>query len=416
MTKLRFDGGYWANRPRDAANLARFAGRQLEHPFNWQVVNVERDWTEWNDSPVLELASHKAPNLGDADLDKLRHFVQAGGLLFTQADGDSPEFNAYAARLARDLFPQYELSDVPPNHPLYTKDTVFNVDPRPPLKMVSNGSRVLMLHSPTDLTRFWQQRDDLRHRNVFQLGVNLFVYAAGRRDFRNRLQGPWVSEPEAAPLLTVKLVRLRYAGNWDPEPLAWERYANWLQRKTGTRVDARETAAADLRDLNPEEFPLAHLTGTAKHDFAAAAAAAVRAYVRSGGVLLIDACGGGATAATGSAAGFNSSAEALLAAAFPEETAQTLQANHPMLLRVAPGTEDVTQRRLRPEAASRLGRDAGALKLLASGKGHVLYAPLDLTSGLLGTSTLGVAGYDPAYAQSLMKNVVFWVLDGQAER
>ncbi|HEY2587866.1 MAG TPA: hypothetical protein VGI81_19135, partial [Tepidisphaeraceae bacterium] len=36
MNKLRFDGN-WANRPRDAANLARFVGHQLERPLNWQV-------------------------------------------------------------------------------------------------------------------------------------------------------------------------------------------------------------------------------------------------------------------------------------------------------------------------------------------------------------------------------------------
>ena len=93
-----------------------------------------------------------------------------------------------------------------------------------------------------------------------------------------------------------------------------------------------------------------------------------------------------------------------------------MQANHPLLLKGAPGTEDVTKRRLRPDAATRLGRSAGGLRILSSGKGHVLYTPLDLTSGLLGINTLGILGYDPTYAQALMKNVIFWTLDGQVDK
>ncbi|HEX2971067.1 MAG TPA: hypothetical protein VHP11_01970, partial [Tepidisphaeraceae bacterium] len=50
MNKVRFDG-YWANRPRDVANLTRFASRELERPLNWQVVPLHRDWTDWADSP-----------------------------------------------------------------------------------------------------------------------------------------------------------------------------------------------------------------------------------------------------------------------------------------------------------------------------------------------------------------------------
>jgi len=438
MTKLRFDGnvpfgrtprlkptttpaadarstgsgqapwvGYWANRPRDAANLARFASRQLEHSLNWQIVNIERNWTEWNDGPVLELASHATPHFTTEELDKLRNFVEAGGLLFTHADGSSEEFNLYAAKLAHDLFPQYKLVDVPPTHPIYTHDTVYSIDPRPPLKMVSNGSRILMLHSPTDITRFWQQRDDVRHRNAFQLGVNLFVYAAGRRDLRNRLQATWVTTPNAISLATLKLARVSYNGNWDPEPLAWTRYSNWLQRQTGTRIETQTVAIDDLATLDPVQVPIAHLTGTDPCKFLGPDAAAVKTYIKAGGVLLIDTCGGQGP--------FGPSADALIAAAFPDSAPQVLQANHPMLLAGNPGTQDVSQRRLRPDTALRLGRSAGNLRLLSAGKGHLLIAPLDITSGLLGVNTTGILGYDPAYTQALVKNLVFWTLDGQAD-
>ena len=55
----------------------------------------------------------------------------------------------WAADLAHQLFRQYEMADLPADHPIY--NIVFKTNPRPPLKAVTNGSRILMLHSPADL-------------------------------------------------------------------------------------------------------------------------------------------------------------------------------------------------------------------------------------------------------------------------
>lgn len=400
--------GYWNNRPRDAANLARFASTKLERQFNWETLNIDRDWDQWLDAPVLELASHTAPQFTDAQIEKLRNYILAGGLLFTHADGGSPLFNKYAAHLAHQLFPQYELTDVPSGHPLYTNDTTYNVSPRPPLKMLSNGSRILMLHSPTDITRWWQQRDDVRHRAEFELGVNMFVYAAGKQDYRNRLQQNWVSQPPAKPLDTFKLARVTYAGNWSPEPWAWLCYGNWLQKHTGTCIETYAVPVSQLRTLDPAQVPLAHLTGTARQDFTADDAAQVRAYVQGGGVLLVDMCGG-----MGS---FNRSAEALLAAAFPDQKLQPMPLGHPLLKKGNLGTEDVTRPLMRAETVKRYGKGVGSLSYIASGKGHVIYTPLDITSGVLGIPTLGILGYEPVYAEAMVKNIIFWTLDGQHDR
>ena len=155
------------------------------------MVTLDREWHDWLDSPILSIASHRAPYFTDDDFDKLRQYVEAGGMLYLQADGDeSAEFDAFARAFAKRLFPQYELGDLPPGHVLY--NALYKVDPPPPLKVVSNGSRVLLLYSPTDLSRAWQLRDERAKENVFQFGVNLFVYAAGKRELRNRLSSPYV--------------------------------------------------------------------------------------------------------------------------------------------------------------------------------------------------------------------------------
>src|SRR4051794_1229477 len=136
MSKLRFDGDnasppFWSNRPRDAMNLARYAGRAVERPLNWQVVHSSTtDWQEWTDAPILSLASHVAPKLSPEEVDKIRNFVYAGGILFTQADGDSSEFDRFANKLCKELF-NGELSPLPKDHPLLTPETLYKIQPPP---------------------------------------------------------------------------------------------------------------------------------------------------------------------------------------------------------------------------------------------------------------------------------------------
>ena len=227
MSKLRFPGN-WTNRSRDVANLTRFASKELERPLNWQTVGLERQWYEWSDSPVLFIASDEPPKLNDEDFDKLRAFVEAGGLIFTHADKNSQSFNAYVATLAGRLFPNYPLQELPSDHLIYS--AVFKQETKPPLLGVSNGARLLLVHSPTDLARHWLLRPLRSNRASYETAVNVAVYAIGRRNFRNRLDSIYVPPPAGRVSGTIPLARLKYEGNWDPEPGAWRRIARLRAR------------------------------------------------------------------------------------------------------------------------------------------------------------------------------------------
>jgi hypothetical protein len=119
MNKLHFVGA-WANRPRDLAHVAKFTSKETERALNWQVVSLKNAWTDWMDAPILYLSSHEAPIFDDADFEKLKAFVRAGGLLLTNSDGDSKEFNQWAELLAMRLFDGEEMKDLPENHFIYT--------------------------------------------------------------------------------------------------------------------------------------------------------------------------------------------------------------------------------------------------------------------------------------------------------
>ena len=401
MNKLRFDGD-WANRPRDVANLARFASAQLERPLNWQVVPLNHDWHDWTDSPILYLASDRPPPWAPEDDQKLRKYIENGGMLLTQADGESAAFSQFVTDLGQRLFPQYPWTDLPPDHPL--RSVVYKITEAPTIRVITNGSRILMMHWPTDITRHWQLRQDNSAPGAFELGVNLVLYAAGKSALRNRLESEQIAAAATPAAAATRLARLRYDGNWDPEPAAWPRAARWFRQQTGLDIALEATDVQDVAASNP---PLAHLTGTAALKATDAQVDAVKKYVDGGGVLLVDPCG---------IAGdfFRSVQDDLLARAFPDAHLEPIDAAHPLLTASADGMEDVSAVLVR-EFVRTLADAPRQPMMFRAGKGHVIVLPLDLTSGLLGTSAWGIAGYSPSYALPLMQNIVLWTWDGQRE-
>ncbi|HEX2973597.1 MAG TPA: DUF4159 domain-containing protein [Tepidisphaeraceae bacterium] len=393
MNKLRFEG-YWSNRPRDVANLTRFASKELERPLNWQVVPLDREWSDWMDWPILYIASHKLLQLTDEQGTKLRKFAEAGGLIFTHADGDSEIFSLSVTELGKKLFPGSEWKDLPLDHPIYTLH--YKVQDAPPLRYLGNGSRILMLHSPKDLAQGWQVRAERTRRNTHELGVNLFIYAAGKTDLRHRLSSPYLPEPSEPSTQHIPLARVRYSGPWNPEPYAFIRFGRWLRYETGCQLD---TTAVSVEFLTPTTWPVAHMTGVARYTLSQSEIAALRHYVEDGGVLLIDACGGSND--------FDQSTQSLLRQTFPQGQFMEVSPDHPLLAGKIPGTNALPKPLFRPGSQ----RPQLPIQILPHGKGAVIYSALDLTTGLLGTNTWGLAGYQPAYAQSFLRNVVLWTAD-----
>jgi hypothetical protein len=77
--------------------------------------------------------------------------------------------------------------------------------------------------------------------------------------------------------------------------------------------------------------------------------------------------------------------------------------------------DDLTKAKLRPFAPERAGNPERPFFGFSFGHGRVIFTPVDVTTGLLGTRTWGIAGFEPDYAQSFLKNLVFWTIDGRAE-
>jgi hypothetical protein len=195
----------------------------------------------------------------------------------------------------------------------------------------------------------------------------------------------------------VRLARLSYAGNWNPEPYAWTRFSRVLQTSTGQALDIQRIG---ISEIAPNTAPLAHLTGTASQRFTDAEISSIKAYVESGGVLLIDSTGGQAPFA-------DSVRKDLLPRAFPGAKLAGLPHDHPLLTNLT--------LKLRPYAIDQLGRNPPPTQFAQVGRGYVLFTPLDLNTGLLNTQTWGILGYSPPACEQFARNLVVWV-NALAER
>lgn len=397
MNKLEFDGN-WCNRPRDVSSAARFVSKNLEQPLNWQVVNASIEGGDLLESPILYIASEQPPKLTDREMKAIRDFILGGGTVLLQPDGQKEAFKSWAVDFCKKICPPYALEDLPPTHDLL--NVPHRIDPdKIHLKAASNGVRPLVILVQEDVGAGWQVRSDKTQKESFQLATNLFVFTTGKEVPRRRLQSPALTKVEGAIAGTLRVTRISYAGNWDPEPGAWSRFARLFYRETSAAIDVTEIPAAKL---SPGSAALAHLTGTAAQVFTPEETKAIHDYVDAGGVLLIDAAGG-----------YNAFADSvrdkLLPQAFPDLKLQYAESTDPPLVGGQPEVADDLHK-LNVEmyvSEKRAGRST-RLQVGRCSKGWVIFSPMDITHGLLGMHTWGVMGYTPETCKGIVKNILVW--------
>src|SRR5581483_9516 len=91
------------------------------------------------------------------------------------------------------------------------------------------------------------------------------------------------------PTSTITVGRVKYDGNWDPEPGGWTRLSAIMHNQKSTQID---TKVVDLIKLSSSDVNIAHLTGSGPTKFDPFSMAAMKSYINRGGVLIIDSAGG----------------------------------------------------------------------------------------------------------------------------
>ncbi|KKN97009.1 hypothetical protein LCGC14_0162600 [marine sediment metagenome] len=189
LNKLQTTGD-WDNRPRDLAALTRFIQQDSEQPSRWQMVPVGTDVAEWRDSHILYLTGqasmpitasassanpHTPQALTKANIDKLRAYVQQGGVLFSITQTDGEAFGKSVRGLYKKLFPDRELTQCSPDHPIYTSR--YRLKPgKVTFHVIADGERPLAIHTDDDLSMHWQMGSTRTQAWAFEAGQNVVAY------------------------------------------------------------------------------------------------------------------------------------------------------------------------------------------------------------------------------------------------
>lgn len=405
INKLQYEiagkEAHWNQRPRDAANLSKWMGRQFERQLNWQIVNLRVPSEDLDDAPILYITGDQTLTFTDEEVQKLARYIEAGGMIVGNADCGNKLFADSFRSLGKKLYPAYEFRPLDASHPIMTSGNYradkFKVKPN--LHGLSNGVRELMLLCPDqDLSRVWQIADDRSSGEPLKLGANIFSYCNDQSSLKTKGASPRVTaDPKRQAKRKLSLARLQYAGNWDPEPGGMRRLAAILHNKDGIDI---ETTPVLLGSGKLGSFKLAYLTGTDRLNWKDNERDEVAAFLKSGGVLLADAAGGSHP--------FIESFESEIDLLYPsrlEKNRALLDLNHPLY---RSGEAPIAKVSYRSFARQTLGRlDTPQLHGFSEPSvGNVIYSKLDLCHGLLGVPVDGVSGYSPESATDVFRAMI----------
>ena len=393
FNKLEFDGD-WNNRPRDLAGLTRWQSAALERTLNWQIITLKAPVEEWHDAPVLYLSGSREPKFTDEQLDKLRRFVWQGGAILSVTACGGRAYSTAIREACAKMFPDLPLAPVPADHELY--GIHYRLRGKPPLQMVHNGIRPLVIHTEADLARSWQLQLGRTDTSAFEAATNILMYVTDRGDLRRRGVSPWPPPSAAKPARTIRLARLKYAGPWDPEPLAYERFSRLMALRAGWNLEV--AAGVEIAELTPGAAAVATLTGTRAFRLGEAEKAALKRFVEGGGTLVIDAAGG--------ATEFAESADLLVRELFGRTSLRMLAAGAEVFRLPKMGIEKVSYRRKARVIVG--GSHVPSLRgVTVGGRVGVLFSKEDLTGGLVGCAG-DFVGYRGDSCFELMRNIVVY--------
>ncbi|MCY2931166.1 MAG: DUF4159 domain-containing protein, partial [Planctomycetota bacterium] len=319
INHLQYNGD-WNNRPQALAVLTRWLGDNFEHTVSWQNINIQAPVTDWHDAPILFVSGSRKPTFAPAELDKLREYVHQGGVIFSLAECDGKEFDTGMREAYKKIFPDYELARAGANHEIYSVRGGFDVSAEAPIFVMSNGVRPLVIHTDQDWAKAWQARQMQTERVAFALGGSVVHYVMlDTKTMANpRGRSSWPAAVATEDEAGAKIVRLRHGGNFDPEPLALQRFALLARLKDG--IGVQPVGPIPVSELPAAKAKLATIVSTGNINMSNQDVATLKAFVTGGGTLLLEAAGG--------SAGFRKPAMDLIEKMFPGLKPQLLPPNH----------------------------------------------------------------------------------------
>ncbi len=186
---LKYNGGgdYYAN-PTSLPNLVAFCNNNLGTKISKNVPYVDVGSADLFLYPFVHMTGHGNVFFSPAEIDNLRTYLLSGGFLHIDDNYGMDEFIRVELKK---LFPNKELIELPPSHPIFHMKYNFNGLPKihehdnkraQAFAIIENG-RVLCLYTyETDLGDGWEDAavhndSPEKRKQALQMGANILMYA-----------------------------------------------------------------------------------------------------------------------------------------------------------------------------------------------------------------------------------------------
>ncbi len=185
---LKYNGGgdYYAN-PTSLPNLVNFCNSNLGTKISKSVPYVDVASADLFLYPFVHMTGHGNVVFSQAEADNLRTYLYSGGFLHIDDNYGMDEFIRVEIKK---LFPNKELIELPPNHPIFHQKYDFNGLPKihehddkraQAFAIIENGRVICLYTYETDLGDGWEDAavhndSPLKRAQALQMGANILMY------------------------------------------------------------------------------------------------------------------------------------------------------------------------------------------------------------------------------------------------
>ncbi len=186
IARLQYEGGGdWYNDPEILPNITKAFNSRVSPVFDTLPYSVRPSSPEIYEYPILFMTGHGNVVFSEADARNLRRYLMNGGFLYVD---DDYGLDKYFRREIKKVFPEYDLVEIPPEHPIFhifydqPLPKVHEHYPGPPKAygIFVKGRLVLLYTWNSNVSDGWTDRygdaPDIREKAV-RMGINILMYS-----------------------------------------------------------------------------------------------------------------------------------------------------------------------------------------------------------------------------------------------
>ena len=185
-------GGDWYANPTSLPNLIAYCNTNLKTNINPEPATIEIGTPELFNYPFAHITGHGNIIFSESEANNLRIYLEGGGFLHVD---DNYGIDEFFRREIKKVFPEKELVELPPGHPIFHQKYKFNEglpkihehDNKPPQAFgIFIDDRLVCLYThEADLGDGWEDADvhndpaEVREK-ALKMGANIIQYVFGQ--------------------------------------------------------------------------------------------------------------------------------------------------------------------------------------------------------------------------------------------